>query len=317
MKITVLDGYCLNPGDLSWEALEKLGDVTVYDRTSSDKIFERARGSEALLTNKTPLDADMLARLEGLRYVGVLATGYNVVDIEAARRLGITVTNIPAYSTDSVVQTVFAHILNILYRIPDYTRQARSGEWAARGDFNYCLSPIMELSGKRIGIVGLGNIGRAVMRVSRAFGMKVYVCTSVDIDHIPAGAVKADLPTLFRECDIVTLHCPLRPDNAGMVNSSLLRLMKPTAILINTARGPLVNEADLAAALNDGVLRAAGVDVLSTEPPTADNPLLTARNCFITPHLAWASVDARERLMGLAVNNLEQYLKGNPVNVVK
>ena len=166
-------------------------------------------------------------------------------------------------------------------------------------------------------LVGLGNIGRAVMRVSRAFGMKVYVCTSVDIDHIPAGAVKADLPTLFRECDIVTLHCPLRPDNAGMVNSSLLRLMKPTAILINTARGPLVNEADLAAALNDGVLRAAGVDVLSTEPPTADNPLLTARNCFITPHLAWASVDARERLMGLAVNNLEQYLKGNPVNVVK
>ena len=317
MKIVVLDGYCLNPGDLSWKDFEALGVCTVYDRTKPEEVLERAKDAEVLLTNKTVLDAATLEQLPRLRYVGVLATGYNVVDVKAAREHGVTVTNIPAYSTESVVQTVFAHILNIIYHVGHYTRQAREGVWQAKGDFSYWDSPLLELYGKRIGIVGMGNIGRAVARVARAFGMTIYAHTSATIAQLPAGTVKADLETLFRECDIVTLHCPLRADNAGMVNAALLDLMKPTAIPINTARGPLDNEQDLADALRAGKLRAAGVDVLSSEPPRADNPLLTAPNCFITPHIAWATLDARERLMAQAVNNLRLFLRGTPVNVVE
>ena len=317
MKIVVLDGYCLNPGDLSWKDFEALGVCTVYDRTKPEEVLERAKDAEVLLTNKTVLDAATLEQLPRLRYVGVLATGYNVVDVKAAREHGVTVTNIPAYSTESVVQTVFAHILNIIYHVGHYTEQARNGVWQAKGDFCYWDSPLLELYGKRIGIVGMGNIGRAVARVARAFGMTIYTHTSATIAQLPAGTVKADLETLFRECDIVTLHCPLRADNPGMVNAALLDLMKPTAILINTARGPLVNEQDLADALRAGKLRAAGVDVLSSEPPRADNPLLTAPNCFITPHIAWATLDARERLMAQAVNNLRLFLRGTPVNVVE
>lgn len=294
-----------------------MGVCTVYDRTKPEEVLERAKDAEVLLTNKTVLDAATLEQLPRLRYVGVLATGYNVVDVKAAREHGVTVTNIPAYSTESVVQTVFAHILNIIYHVGHYTRQAREGVWQAKGDFSYWDSPLLELYGKRIGIVGMGNIGRAVARVARAFGMTIYAHTSATIAQLPAGTVKADLETLFRECDIVTLHCPLRADNAGMVNAALLDLMKPTAILINTARGPLVNEQDLADALRAGKLRAAGVDVLSSEPPRADNPLLTAPNCFITPHIAWATLDARERLMAQAVNNLRLFLRGTPVNVVE
>ena len=294
-----------------------MGVCTVYDRTKPEEVLERAKDAEVLLTNKTVLDAATLEQLPRLRYVGVLATGYNVVDVKAAREHGVTVTNIPAYSTESVVQTVFAHILNIIYHVGHYTRQAREGVWQAKGDFSYWDSPLLELYGKRIGIVGMGNIGRAVARVARAFGMTIYAHTSATIAQLPAGTVKADLETLFRECDIVTLHCPLRADNAGMVNAALLDLMKPTAILINTARGPLVNEQDLADALRAGKLRAAGVDVLSSEPPRADNPLLTAPNCFITPHIAWATLDARERLMAQAVNNFRLFLRGTPVNVVE
>lgn len=294
-----------------------MGVCTVYDRTKPEEVLERAKDAEVLLTNKTVLDAATLEQLPRLRYVGVLATGYNVVDVKAAREHGVTVTNIPAYSTESVVQTVFAHILNIIYHVGHYTRQAREGVWQAKGDFSYWDSPLLELYGKRIGIVGMGNIGRAVARVARAFGMTIYAHTSATIAQLPAGTVKADLETLFRECDIVTLHCPLRADNAGMVNAALLDLMKPTAILINTARGPLVNEQDLADALRAGKLRAAGVDVFSSEPPRADNPLLTAPNCFITPHIAWATLDARERLMAQAVNNLRLFLRGTPVNVVE
>lgn len=294
-----------------------MGVCTVYDRTKPEEVLERAKDAEVLLTNKTVLDAATLEQLPRLRYVGVLATGYNVVDVKAACEHGVTVTNIPAYSTESVVQTVFAHILNIIYHVGHYTRQAREGVWQAKGDFSYWDSPLLELYGKRIGIVGMGNIGRAVARVARAFGMTIYAHTSATIAQLPAGTVKADLETLFRECDIVTLHCPLRADNAGMVNAALLDLMKPTAILINTARGPLVNEQDLADALRAGKLRAAGVDVLSSEPPRADNPLLTAPNCFITPHIAWATLDARERLMAQAVNNLRLFLRGTPVNVVE
>ena len=316
MNIVVLDGYCLNPGDLSWKGFEELGTCTVYDRTKPGEVLERAKDAEVLLTNKTVLDAATLEQLPRLRYIGVLATGYNVVDVRAARERGVVVTNIPAYSTESVVQTVFAHILNIYYAVGRYTAQAREGVWQSKGDFCYWDTPLMELSGKRIGIVGMGNIGRAVARVAKAFGMTIYACTSATIAQLPAGTVKADLETLFRECDIVTLHCPLRDNNAGMVNAALLGLMKPTAILINTARGALVNEQDLADALNAGKLYAAGLDVLSSEPPRADNPLLSARGCFITPHIAWATTDARERLMAQAVANLRLFLKGTPVNVV-
>ena len=317
MRIVILDGYAANPGDLSWNEMKQLGECVIYERTSPAEVLERSQGAEVLLTNKTVLDAETINALPALRYVGVLATGYNVVDVKAAREHGVTVTNIPAYSTESVVQTVFAHILNIIYHVGHYTEQARNGVWQAKGDFCYWDSPLLELYGKRIGIVGMGNIGRAVARVARAFGMTIYAHTSATIAQLPAGTVKADLETLFRECDIVTLHCPLRADNAGMVNAALLDLMKPTAILINTARGPLVNEQDLADALRAGKLRAAGVDVLSSEPPRADNALLTAPNCFITPHIAWATLDARERLMAQAVNNLRLFLRGTPVNVVE
>lgn len=316
MRIVILDGYCLNPGDLSWNDFEELGSCTVYDRTKPAEVLERAKDAEVLITNKTVITAEMIKQLPLLRYVGVLATGYNVVDVETAHSYGVTVTNIPAYGTESVVQMVFAHILNILHAIPRYTEQNRRGVWTEKGDFCYWDTPLSELSGKKIGIVGLGNIGRAVARVAKVFGMTIYVCTSGNLLRMPAGTVKAELEVLFRECDIVTLHCPLRANNAGMVNASLLKLMKPTAILINTARGQLVNEQDLADALNAGTLRGAGLDVLSSEPPAPDNPLLRARNCFITPHIAWATYEARERLMRQAVVNLKQFLKGTPVNVV-
>lgn len=316
MRIVILDGYCLNPGDLSWNGFEELGSCTVYDRTKPAEVLERAKDAEVLITNKTVITAEMIKQLPLLRYVGVLATGYNVVDVETAHSYGVTVTNIPAYGTESVVQMVFAHILNILHAIPRYTEQNRRGVWAEKGDFCYWDTPLSELNGKKIGIVGLGNIGRAVARVAKVFGMTIYVCTSGNLLRMPAGTVKAELEVLFRECDIVTLHCPLRANNVGMVNASLLRLMKPTAILINTARGQLVNEQDLADALNAGTLRGAGLDVLSSEPPAPDNPLLKARNCFITPHIAWATYEARERLMRQAVVNLKQFLKGTPVNVV-
>ena len=316
MNIVILDGYCLNPGDLSWQGFEELGLCKIYDRTRPEEVLERAKGAEILITNKTVLDADIMDNLPSLRYIGVLATGYNVVDIQAAARHGITVTNIPAYSTDSVAQAVFAHIFNILYDISHYTEQNRRGVWQAKGDFCYWDTPLGELAGKRIGIVGMGNIGRAVVKLAKAFGMEIYICTSANINRLPAGTTKAELEVLFRECDIVTLHCPLRADNAGMVNAALLNSMKPTAILINTARGQLINEQDLAEALNAGKLYAAGLDVLSSEPPAGDNPLLTARNCYITPHIAWATLDARTRLMEQAVTNLKQYLRGAPVNVV-
>lgn len=317
MEIVVLDGHCLNPGDLSWKGFESLGTCTVYDRTKPEEVLERARNADVLLTNKTVLDAETLRQLPRVRYVGVLATGYNVVDVKAAHEYGVTVTNIPSYSTESVVQTVFAHILNIIYRIGEYTEQNRRGVWQEKGDFCYWNLPLTELHDKRIGIVGMGHIGRAVARVARAFNMTVYACTSATIAQLPAGTVKADLEALFRECDIITLHCPLREDNVGMVNAALLDMMKPTAILINTARGQLINEQDLADALNAGKLCAAGLDVLSSEPPQADNPLLTARNCFITPHIAWATREARERLMAQAETNLKLFLSGTPVNVVE
>lgn len=316
MVIKVLDGYGLNPGDLSWCEFEGMGSVTVYDRTAPEQIAERAADADVLLTNKTPLTAATLRSLPRLRYVGVLATGYNVVDVAAAREAGIVVTNIPAYGTASVAQTVFAHLLAIAQRVEHYTDENRRGRWSRSADFCYWDFPLVELAGKRIGIVGFGNTGSATARIAAAFGMEVWAFTSKSADSLPAGVRKAELDELFRSCDVVSLHCPLTESTRGMVDAARLAVMKPTAILINTGRGPLVVERDLADALNAGTIFAAGLDVLCSEPPAADNPLLSARNCFITPHIAWATREARGRLMRIAADNLRCYLDGRTVNNV-
>ena len=316
MKIVVLDGYAANPGDLSWERLEALGECTVYPRTTDEQLLERAANAEILLTNKVIINRTTIEALPQLKYIGVLATGYNVVDVAAAKEHGIVVTNIPAYSTPSVAQMVFAHILNITQRVGHYADEARHGVWTACQDFSYSNTPLMELQGKKIGIVGLGNTGYNTARIAIGFGMKVHAYTSKSRLQLPPEIRKAELDELFATCDIVSLHCPLTADTHHLVNESRLKLMKPTAILINTGRGPLVNEQDLANALNNGTIYAAGVDVLSTEPPRADNPLLSAKNCFITPHIAWATQEARQRLMEIACNNVEQFIKKKPQNVI-
>lgn len=316
MKITVLDGYGMNPGDLSWEAIEKIGDLTVYDRTAPADVIERAKGSEALLTNKTVLSGETLRKLPGLKYIGVLATGYNVVDIPAARELGITVTNIPAYSTASVAQMVFAHLLAITDRVEHYTEENRKGRWSSSPDFCYWDTPLHELAGKKFGIVGLGNIGMAVARIALAFGMDVLAYTSKDSTSLPEGITKMPLDELFATSDVVSLHCPLTESTRHLVNAERLSRMKDTAILINTGRGPLVDEQALADALNKGSILAAGVDVLSCEPPAADNPLLSAKNCFTTPHLGWATKEARERLMEITAANLRAFIEGHTQNNV-
>ena len=307
MKIIVLDGYGLNPGDLSWDAMSALGDLMVYDRTSPSELLARAEGAEVLITNKTLITADDMAALPALKYIGVLATGYNVVDIDAAKAHRIVVTNIPAYSTPSVAQMVFAHLLNITQRVDYYANENKQGRWD---------TPLMELEGKKMGIVGFGNIGQATGRIAQTFGMEVCVYTSKPQFALPSGVKKMELDTLFAECDVISLHCPLTPETKELVDASRLKLMKPTAILINTGRGPLVNEQDLADALNQGVIAAAGLDVLSVEPSTADNPLLSAKNCFITPHIAWATKEARTRLMDIAVGNLKAYQEGHIINNV-
>ena len=316
MKIVVLDGYCLNPGDLSWEAMGSLGDLQVYDRTSPSELLERAEGAEVLITNKTLISDKDMDALPELKYIGVLATGYNVVDVEAAKQKGIVVTNIPAYSTRSVAQMVFAHILNITQRVEHYACLNRHGKWSDSADFSYWDTELIELDGKWMGLVGFGNIGQATARIALAFGMKVAVYTSKPQSDLPEGIIKMDLDQLFSTCDVVSLHCPLTPSTKEMVNAKRLNLMKPNAILINTGRGPLVNEQDLADALNEGRIMAAGIDVLSIEPADPSNPLLSARNCFITPHIAWATKEARTRLMQIAVSNLKEFLNGNVVNNV-
>ena len=316
MKIVVLDGYCLNPGDLSWEAMGSLGDLQVYDRTSPSELLERAEGAEVLITNKTLISDKDMDALPELKYIGVLATGYNVVDVEAAKQKGIVVTNIPAYSTRSVAQMVFAHILNITQRVEHYACLNRQGKWSDSADFSYWDTELIELDGKCMGIVGFGNSGQATARIALAFGMKVAVYTSKPQSDLPEGIIKVDLDQLFSTCDVVSLHCPLTPSTKEMVNAKRLNLMKPNAILINTGRGPLVNEQDLADALNEGRIMAAGIDVLSIEPAVRTNPLLSARNCFITPHIAWATKEARTRLMQIAVSNLKEILNGNVVNNV-
>ncbi|MDE6680238.1 MAG: D-2-hydroxyacid dehydrogenase [Muribaculaceae bacterium] len=316
MRIVVLDGYGMNPGDMSWKPLEELGEVTVYDRTPACEVMERAAGAEVLLTNKTVLTGEMLRSLPQLKYVGVLATGYNVVDVETAREFGIVVTNIPAYSTDSVAQMVFAHLLAAVVKVEHYTDENRAGRWCESADFCYWDTPLNELAGKTFGIVGLGHIGSRVALIARAFGMKVKAFTSKRPEDLPEGVAKADLDELFATSDVVSLHCPLTEGTRHLVNAERLARMKKTAILINTGRGPLIDENALAAALNSGEIYAAGLDVLSSEPPSPDNPLLTARNCFITPHLGWATKEARERLLQIAVDNLRGFLQGDVRNNV-
>ena len=317
MNIVVLDGFTMNPGDLSWNELAELGSLKVYDRTSAGQVLERAKDAEVILTNKTVIDAASLRSLPKLKYVGVLATGYNVVDINVARELCIVVTNIPAYSTESVAQMVFAHILNITHRVGRYSDEARSGVWSRQADFSYTSSPLMELCGKKIGIVGFGNTGSATARIAVAFGMEVLAYTSKPQSALPAGVTKADsIDDIFRMSDIVSLHCPLNKETSEIANAAHLSLMKKSAILINTGRGGLVNEQDLADALRENRIKAAGLDVMVNEPPREDNPLLKLDNCFITPHIAWATYEARVRLMNQTVKNLRSFIEGNIINNV-
>lgn len=315
MKIVVLDGYTLNPGDLSWAPLQELGDVTVHDRTPVDHIRARAAGAEILLTNKTLLTCPTIKALPSLRYIGVLATGYNVVDHIAAAEAGVVVTNVPAYSTMSVAQVAFAHILNLTHGMGQHTRTVRDGRWSSSPDFSFADTPLMELAGKTLGIIGPGRIGAAVARMGLAFGMDVIAYSRSG--RVPVPEVKpVSLEDVFSQSDVLSFHCPLTPETKHLANAERLAMMKPTAFLINTSRGPLVDEQALAAALNAGKIGGAGLDVLSVEPPPPDNPLLTARNCHITPHFAWASTAARKRLMHEVTENVRAFIAGVPRNVV-
>ena len=314
--IVILDGYSANPGDLSWKALEDLGPVTVYDRTKPEETVARAAEAEIVLTNKVILGRQEIEQLPKLKYIGVLATGYNVVDIEAAHERGIIVTNVPAYSTESVAQMVFAHLLTVTNRTEHYAIQNRNGRWSENPDFCYWDTPLRELAGKTFGIVGLGNIGRRVAEIALAFGMKVKALTSKPADALPAGIEKADLKDMLSSSDVVSLHCPLTANTRHLINAESLSLMKPSAILINTGRGPLVNDADVAEALATNRLYAFCADVLTEEPPKADNPLLRQPNAYITPHVAWASFEARIRLLDIAIANVRAFLAHQPQNVV-
>jgi glycerate dehydrogenase len=317
MKIVVLDGYTLNPGDNSWDDIARLGELQVYDRTADADIVSRAAGADIVLTNKTPLSRTTLEQLPNLRFIGVLATGYNVVEIEAALQRGIPVANVPEYGTDSVAQHTFALLLELCHRVGRHDAAVQAGEWTRSQDFCFWDSPPIELAGLTMGIIGFGRIGQRVGTLAHAFGMSV-VATVGTRRSTPPYEPFAWLETteLFSTADVVTLHCPLTADNEGFVNESVLSRMKPSAFLLNTARGPLVDEHALATALNDNRIAGAAVDVVASEPIRADNPLLTARNCLITPHMAWGSLAARRRLMTATVKNVEAFLRGQPTHVV-
>ena len=314
-RIVVLDGFTLNPGDLDWAALRTLGECRIFDRTPANAVLERAHGASIVLTNKTPLPRTVITALPGLRYIGVLATGCNVVDLAAASARGIPVTNAPGYGTPSVAQHVFALLLELTQYTGRHAETVRAGRWSASPDFCYWETPIVELAGRTIGIIGLGSIGAAVARIAQAFGMKVLAATRrarTDMPHVEFTNVE----DVFSRSDVVTLHCPLTTETQGLVNARRIGLMKRDAFLINTGRGPLVVEQDLADALNTDRIAGAGLDVLSVEPPAPNNPLLSARNCLITPHIAWASRAARARLLGIVVENVRNFLAGTPANVV-
>lgn len=316
MKIVVLDAYTLNPGERRWEELEELGEVVVHDRTAQLDVVRRAKDAEVVLTNKTILDGFILNLLPKLKYIGVLATGYNVVDLDVARQRGIVVTNIPAYSTQSVAQMAIAHLLNITQRVAHYAHEVHNGVWSAQPDFCYWNTPLIELAGKKIGIVGFGNTGQATAQIAEALGMEVWVYTSKPKKSLPKKYQKVTLNELFSACDVVSLHCALTAENKEMVNSFRLSLMKQGAILINTSRGGLIDEKALEQALLSGKLLGAGLDVLSSEPVPNGNPLLKLKNCFITPHIAWATRESRMRLMNQAVENLKAWMEGRTINNV-
>ena len=318
MNIVVLDGYTLNPGDLSWDELRALGPLEVYDRTPPDQVVPRAKDAEVILTNKTVLDAAVLRQLPKLKYIGVLATGYNVVDIQAARERHIPVANVPAYGTPSVAQMVFAHVLELTQHVAHHAQTVRDGRWTKSADFCYWDFPLIELKGLTMGVVGYGRIGRETGAVAKAFGMKLLAVEVAPKPVRPGGAEAefVSLDDLFRRSDVVSLHCPLTPETKCLVNAQRLSLMKKTAFLINTSRGPLVDEQALADALNSGRIAGAGIDVLAVEPPPPTHPLLKAKNCRITPHIAWATRAARERLMKTAVDNVRLFLAGGGQNVV-
>ncbi len=317
MNIVVLDGYGLNPGDLSWEGFREFGALKVYDRTSPDQVLERSAGAGILLTNKTLLTGDILKSLPDLKYAGVLATGYNVIDTVAARDLGIVVTNIPAYSTNSVAQMTFALILELCLHVQKHSDSVMEGKWAASLDFTYRDYPLTELFSKTIGIIGLGNIGSKVADTATVFGMNIIASGRTQSDQSHRKNFRwTGLPELFEQSDFVSIHCPLTLETEGLVNADNLRRMKETAFLINTSRGPIVVDKDLSEALNEGLIAGAGLDVLTNEPPSHDNPLFKAKNCIITPHIAWATIEARTRLMEIAVKNVEAFFSGKPVNVV-
>ena len=317
MKLAVLDGYALNPGDLSWEAFTRLADITVYERTAANQILERAASVDMVLTNKTPLSGETLRQLPRLKYIGVLATGYNIVDVRAAMELGITVTNVPSYGTYSVAQLTFALLLELCHNVGNHNAAVRAGAWNRSPDWSFWLTPLVELAGKQLGLVGFGRIGRQVAKIADAFGMRVMVANHGNPNV--SGSAQIDivsLQELLSNSDVVSLHCPLTAETQGMIASAQLALMKPSAFLINTSRGQLIIDQDLADALNSNRLAGAALDVLSMEPPPHDNPLLSAKNCILTPHIAWATREARARLMDIAGKNLAAFLEGKQLNLI-
>jgi glycerate dehydrogenase len=316
MRLVTLDGHTLNPGDLSWKEIESLADVSYFPRTPAAEVAARLADADATLTNKVPITAETFAACPKLKYIGVTATGYNIIDLAAAKKAGVTVTNVPGYSTNSVAQVVFALLLEITHHTGHHAGRVAAGGWARCADFSFSDFPLVELAGQTIGIVGFGEIGQAVGRIAHAFGMKVIYHSRTKKNFTEYPVTKVDLADLFKEADVISLHCPLTPETKALVSWPLLQTMKRTSILINTARGPLLNEADVARALEEGVIAWAGLDVLSAEPPPADNPLLSAPNCFILPHIAWASVAARRRLMHEVVQNFRSFLAGKPRNVI-
>jgi glycerate dehydrogenase len=316
MKIVYTDAHTLNPGDLDWVPIQALGDVTLYDRTTPDQLLDRLRDADIVLVNKVKLNRETLSQLPKLKYIGVTATGYDVIDMAAARERSIVVTNVKGYSTDSVAQLTFALLLELTLHVGRHAASVESGDWVKSPDFSYAKSPLIELAGKTMGLVGYGDIGRKVASIAQAFGMRVLVNRRNSDKVAENGVIFVDHATVFSQSDVISLHCPATPDTIGFVNKELLALCKPSAYLLNTSRGSLLNESDVAAALREGQLAGAGLDVLAVEPPKADNPLLTAPNCIITPHIAWASYEARQRLLQLVADNLRAYLAGNPQNVV-
>lgn len=312
--IVVLDGYTLNPGDLNWDGFSALGDLKVYDRTEEQDIVSRIGSADIVITNKTPLTKETLAKAPSITYIGVLATGYNVVDVEAAKAQGIVVCNIPTYGTDAVAQFAFAMLLDITNQVAHHNREVKKGRWTSSPDFCFWDTPLMELLGKTMGIIGYGRIGQATARIAKAFGMEVLAYDSHPSANTHAKYVSLD--ELYAHSDVIALHCPLFPETEGIINKNSIAKMKDGVIILNNSRGPLIVEQDLADALNSGKVYAAGLDVVSSEPVKADNPLLQAKNCIITPHISWAATESRARLMGIAVHNLQSFLAGKPVNVV-